>query len=118
MLELERLKRSPIAITLAGWALFYSWLFSMVGFGLLIVIVVDLAENQELAERFAIAMSAQFGLTALVSCVVYLWALGRWARHLLDNARRYRLVDIALAPIVGLALAGTIVFLLRTSGAS
>lgn len=83
----------------------------MVGFGLLVVIVVDLAENQELAERFAVAMGVQFGLTALVSCAVYLWALGRWARDLLDNARRYRLVDMP-APIIGLALAGTIVFLL------
>ncbi|WP_156967716.1 hypothetical protein [Methylosinus sp. PW1] len=30
----EKLMQLPIVITLVGWALFYSWLFSMAGLGL------------------------------------------------------------------------------------
>ncbi|MBG0808126.1 hypothetical protein IY145_01685 [Methylosinus sp. H3A] len=108
----EKLKQLPIVITLVGWALFYSWLFSMAGLGLSASTVFDLAEKQALAERFATAMGLYFGLAALVSCAVYLWAIARWARLFLINAGRYGLADIAMVPAVGVGLAGMSMLLL------
>jgi hypothetical protein len=115
MRNVEKLKQAPFAITLAGWGLVYSWMFSMAGLGLSISTVFDLAEQQALAERFAMAMGLYLVMAALVSSAVYLWAIARWMGHFLANARRYGLVDIALAPVVGVGLAATSVLLLAGS---
>ncbi|BBU63980.1 hypothetical protein FM996_21230 [Methylosinus sporium] len=102
----EKLKQLPIVITLVGWALFYSWLFSMAGLGLSVTTVLDLAERQELVVRFAMTMSFYLVLATFVSCAVYLFVFASWARHFLSHARQYRLADIAMVPAVGVCLAG------------
>ncbi|WP_024882333.1 hypothetical protein [Methylosinus sp. LW3] len=111
----EKLKQLPIVITLVGWALFYSWLFSIAGLGLSVTTVFDLAERQALAERFTTTMSFYLVLATLVSCVVYFFAVVRWGRLFLANAGRYGLADIAMVPAVGVGLAGMSVFLLGGS---
>jgi hypothetical protein len=108
----EKLKQLPIVITLVGWALFYSWLFSMAGLGLSVTTAFELAERQALAERFAMTMSFYLVLATFVSCAVYLLAFASWARHFLSHARKYRLADIAMVPAVGVGLAGMSMLLL------
>ncbi|MBU3888016.1 hypothetical protein [Methylosinus sp. KRF6] len=84
----EKLSRAPLTITLVGWALFYSWLFSIAGLGLSVETVLDLAERQELVERFAMTMSFYLVLAILVSCALYFFAFVRWGRLFLANAGR------------------------------
>ncbi len=113
MSVMNRLKQSPTLITLNAWALFYAGFFSTIGSFVLLSIIRQLLEQHELSERFAAAMYVCFAFSSVVSVVVYLWALKRWARRFVASARLYRRMGVLFGAIVGLAIASGMVYCAR-----
>ncbi|MEK8121704.1 hypothetical protein WOB59_00865 [Methylocystis sp. IM4] len=116
MSAMNRLKQSPTLITLSAWALFYAGFFSTIGSFVLLSIIRQLLEQHALSERFATAMYGCFAFSSVVSVVVYLWALKRWARHFVASARLYRRMDVLFVAIVGLAIAAGVAYCVQGAG--
>lgn len=102
---LEKFRASPTAISFGGWLLFFGGLISIVESYALIAILVQLERQGDISSKLAVRLGLEFAVAGLVCAFVFVWAFRRWLDTFLAQTRNYRLGDIAMCALMGLALA-------------